>query len=214
MSTQVNVQEHNTRYFAANAKHYDATYWRSDEHNITDHFFPTPGSLLIAGVGRGRTVPHLAKHQITGIDIVPEMIEGAKKHPGDFRVMDMAKTDFADNTFDYIFSPFNSVACTEDPIKTLREFHRILKPSGTLVFQVPNQFTLRGVARRRNHVYWQDGDFYPTMWNYLDVLRCRRIFSRARVYGRMQWSDGSNWKDRVLKILPFFDRALFFVCIK
>lgn len=85
------MQDHNTRYFADNAKHYDVTYWRSDERNITDHFFPKPGSLLIAGVGRGRTVSPLSKHQITGIDIVPEMIEGAKKQgrlPSDGYVQD------------------------------------------------------------------------------------------------------------------------------
>lgn len=71
--------------------------------------------------------------------------------------MDMSKTDFPDNTFDYIFSPLNSVGCTEDVVETLRELRRILKPGGTLVFQMPNQFHIRGINPRRKHVYWQIG---------------------------------------------------------
>src|SRR6185369_12962799 len=94
------IQELNAKYFAQNATNYDVTYFRGDERNITDHFFKKPGSLLIAGVGRGRTVPHLSQHTITGIDIVPEMIEGAKQYKGDFRVMDMSNLTFPDGTFD------------------------------------------------------------------------------------------------------------------
>ena len=89
MAKAKSVQELNTKYYAQNAEKFDTTYWRGDERNITEHFFRKPGKLLIAGVGRGRTVPHLADrgHEVTGIDIVPEMIEGAKQYKGDFKVI-------------------------------------------------------------------------------------------------------------------------------
>ncbi len=207
-------QQVNNAYFSAHADNFDTTYWRSDERNITDAHFKKPGKLLICGVGRGRTVPHLAGHTITGIDIVPEMIEGAMRYRGPFRVMNMSRMTFPDNSFDYVFAPFNTISYVDDIEATLSEVHRVMNPGGIFIFQIPNQFTFTSVRGRRADVEWK-GDIMSTIfWNMFDVFRCRRIFRKARVYGRMQWSSGHSWKDRVLKILPFFDRALYFVCVK
>src|SRR5262249_8634783 len=149
------------------------------------------------------------------IDIVPEMIEGAKQYEGDFRVMDMSKLTFHDGTFDYIFSPFNSVSATDDCLKTVSELRRVLKPGGVLVFQVPNQRPgSKWFFTRRGEIQWQAGVHYQHFFNMLDVFKFKRMFTEAHVYGRMQWSNGHTWKDRVLKSLPFLDRALYFVCVK
>src|SRR4051812_2990717 len=178
------IQERNTKYFKENAKNYDVTYFRGDERNITDHFFNKPGSLLIAGVGRGRTVPHLSQHQITGIDIVPEMIEGARQYKGDFKVMDMSKLTFPDGEFDYVFSPFNSVSATDDPFKTVLELRRVLKPGGVLVFQVPSQRPgSKWFFTRRGEIEWQHGVHYQYFFNMLDVFKFKRMFKEAHVYG-------------------------------
>jgi ubiquinone/menaquinone biosynthesis C-methylase UbiE len=218
MEGSKDVQELNNRYFTAHAAGYgEATYWRGDEDNITKHFFPKPGKLLIAGVGGGRTVPHLLKehHVITGIDIVPEMIEQAKKYEGDFRVMDMAHLAFSDSTFDYVFSPFNSVSATDDAFETIKELRRVLKPGGVLVFQVPNQRPgSKWWFTRRGEIQSPEGAYYQHFFNMFDVFKFKRMFAKAYVYGRMQWSNGRNWKDRVLKAVPFMDKALYFVCVK
>src|SRR5262245_42483769 len=102
-------QEHNATYYTAHADNYNkAEYFRSDEANILKRFCPPPGKLLIAGVGGGRTAAPLQnQYEITGIDIIPAMIEHAKKNKGTYLVMDMSRTTFPDNTFDYVFSPFN-----------------------------------------------------------------------------------------------------------
>ena len=211
------TQAINNKYFSGVAEDYDTFYWRSDEDNVTKYFFKTPGRLLIAGVGRGRTVGPLMKrgHNITGIDIAPEMIEGAKKHyNATFEVMDMTCMPFPDNTFDYVFSPFNSVTCTDNPIEAVKELRRVLKPGGTLLFQTPNQNRPKLLISRIVRVDKPGGTFYCHLLNMLDVFRFKRMFSSARVYGRMQWSNGNNWKDRTLKVLPFLDRNLYFVCVK
>ena len=127
----------------------------------------------------------------------------------------MSHLTFPDETFDYVFSPFNSVSATNDALETVLELRRVLKPGGALVFQVPNRRPgSRWFFTRRGAIQWQHGVHYQQFFNMFDVFKFKRMFTEARVYGHMQWSNGNNWKDRILKALPFMDRALYFVCVK
>ena len=105
------------------------------------------GAALDFGCGMGRLTQALAQHfdQCTGVDISAKMIELAQQHNahGDRCQYAHNQADhlgrFADATFDFIYC--SRVVQHMEPTYSLayiREFVRVLKPSGMLVFQLPS----------------------------------------------------------------------------
>lgn len=97
--------------------------------------------VLDAGCGEGFVALHLARdfgYQLRGIDILDWSIENAKSNAKklkadiDFATMDYSNTNFADNTFDGVYT-LETLVHSTDYKKTLKEFYRILKPGGVLV---------------------------------------------------------------------------------
>jgi SAM-dependent methyltransferase len=95
--------------------------------------------VLDAGCGSGLTACHLAKTigcKIIGVDISPEMIEKANlrakkegvSHLVEFRVADVNKLPFKDNTFDLVMA--ESITVFLEKVKVYKEFYRVLKPEG------------------------------------------------------------------------------------
>ena len=216
--------EHNREMFNKHVSIFaHADYWRSDEENAVKFF--KPGKLLIGGIGGGRAVAPLLKHgfQITGLDISPEMVAACKyRYPNlEVRVGDLQKTEFPDEYFDSIFLPFHTICYVDDLETTLREMKRILKPGGTLVFTMVNQWFVRGIfdgtafgPRRHAQNFGEESSdeiaaIYASMF---DVLKFRKIFPYARVSGRvkLQRLKNPNWKDRIFALVPFFDKSLYF----
>lgn len=98
------------------------------------------GKVLEIGVGTGKNLQYYeGKADVTAIDISPGMISYAKKKAVkldlnvEFHLMDAQELEFEDETFDYVVGSF--VLCSiPDPVKALREFQRVLKPKGKIVF--------------------------------------------------------------------------------
>ena len=98
------------------------------------------------GCGMGRLTQPLAafsKH-VTGVDVAPTMIELASRHPNrpgncDFVCNPRADLSlFEDATFDFVHSSITLQHIRPQYIRLyLREFARILKPGGALLFQLP-----------------------------------------------------------------------------
>lgn len=93
--------------------------------------------VLEIGCGLGTDGAQFAKAgaDYTGIDLTEASIELAKKRfelaglKGEFRVSDAENLDFADETFDVVYS-HGVLHHTPDTAKAVREIHRILKPGG------------------------------------------------------------------------------------
>lgn len=137
------------REFYGNKDFYNVGYWQPDtltQHEACENlmeklleFIPeNRGNILEVACGLGETTKYLQKHyepaNIVAINISPKQLEKSKVNaPGSkFIVMDAAKLDFEDDSFDHII-------CVEAAFhfntreKFLREAWRILKPGGSLV---------------------------------------------------------------------------------
>ncbi len=92
--------------------------------------------ILDAGCGAGRDAVYFAEKgfNVIGIDLSKEMLEAAKKRANaDFRVGDVRKTGFDDDSFDGVWC-YNTLLHLdkEDVHAALKEFARILKSEGIL----------------------------------------------------------------------------------
>jgi len=96
--------------------------------------------VLEIGCGLGTDGAQFAKAgaDYTGVDLTDAAIALAKKRfdlfhlPGTFRVADAEQLDFADNTFDIVYS-HGVLHHTPDTAGSIREVHRVLKPGGRAV---------------------------------------------------------------------------------
>ena len=103
-----------------------------------------PGmKVLDAGCGQGVVAVEVAlKYDVfvKGITITPHEVISAQKRAAKagvnskvtFSVQDYAKTNFADNTFDRIYTT-ESLSHAKSVKRVVQEFYRILKPGGLLV---------------------------------------------------------------------------------
>lgn len=108
---------------------------------IAADFGSTRGlKVLEIGCGLGTDGAQFAKAgaEYTGIDLTEASIELARKRfelsglKGKFRVADAEKLDFADDTFDVVYS-HGVLHHTPDTETAVREIHRILKPGGRAI---------------------------------------------------------------------------------
>src|SRR5688572_33455224 len=97
-------------------------------------------AVLEIGCGLGTDGAQFAKAgaHYTGIDLTDAAIELARRRfelfnlPGTFRVADAERLDFADNTFDLVYS-HGVLHHTPDTQAAIREIHRVLRPRGRAV---------------------------------------------------------------------------------
>jgi ubiquinone/menaquinone biosynthesis C-methylase UbiE len=105
-----------------------------------------PGiAVLEVGPGNGRYTVEFARRagpagRVVAIDIEPQMIERVRRRAAvagianlEARVADVYDLPFDDATFDAV-SLITVISEIPDPVRAMREFHRVLAPAGILAF--------------------------------------------------------------------------------
>ncbi|SFK81991.1 Methyltransferase domain-containing protein [Paenibacillus sp. 1_12] len=98
-------------------------------------------TVLDAGCAAGWYTEQFIKlgSQVTSVDLSPAMVEACKRRVGNDAAVftcDLTETlPFNNETFNLILSSL-TLHYIDDWVPTFREFHRILKPGGQLIFSV------------------------------------------------------------------------------
>ncbi|MBS3149665.1 class I SAM-dependent methyltransferase [Candidatus Woesearchaeota archaeon] len=134
--------------------------------------------VLDAGCGSGVYSRLLAEKgaQVYGIELSSEMVDLAKKHCAgmdiDFKQGSINKLPYANNTFDTIIASL-VIHYLKNPETALKEFHRVLKKGGILIFStthpVLESFTKIRNNKGKNEIilsnYFSKGKYYWTLHN-------------------------------------------------
>ena len=182
------------------AHSYKASLWREE----FDANLPKGRSLRILDVGCGAGFFELVLapmgHDITGIDLTPEMITEARKlagshHSGsaEFLVMDAEHPEFPDNWFDAVISR-NLTWTLPHPAEAYREWHRILKPGGVLL-------NFDAEYAKGFHKYDQNENLAHKGIDEALTEECHDIYHMLNV----STFDRPEWDKEVLKQIGFRD---------
>ena len=130
---------------------YEVMYRNEDEHwwywGLRDLLLrqayrsATPGTplrILDAGCGTGRNLAGLSWAKAFGIEMAAEAFPYLRKRGLDTVARgSIARLPFGDATFDLVLSA-DVLCCVEPPgdVASAREFHRVLKPGGTLLLNL------------------------------------------------------------------------------
>lgn len=117
-----------------------------------DNLFVDGGHVLDVGCGVGSVVHALTVRgsDAYGVDPNATAIEQAHHGPGIFRVSDAYPLPFDDASFDAVGS-FTVLEHVMDPVITLREMVRVVKPGGRIVIACPNFLRVVGLSAHHWH---------------------------------------------------------------
>ncbi len=110
------------------------TKWRNQ------FVLPLKRKILEVGIGTGKNIGYYNKEaEVVGIDFSEKMLQIAKRKLIKFgkrnitlKQMDAENLKFKDDSFDYVVA--TCVFCSvPNPIKSLKEIRRVLKPTGELI---------------------------------------------------------------------------------
>jgi len=135
---------HESKIYSEFSHLYDKIFSRFFCERITSVIsslnIPPGAKVLEVGIGTGLSLAAYPSHcEVTGIDLAPEMLDRARQKAIEngwthFHLleMDALNLKFPDNSFDYVTS-FHVISVVPDPVRMLREIHRVCQPGGTVV---------------------------------------------------------------------------------
>lgn len=214
--------------------------WPS-EKKVTERFFEPGSTVLDIGCGAGRTTIALARqgYEVTGIDLIPEMIKAAKEQASihnvkaKFKAMNAVDIDFPDRSFQNVlfsFNGFEQIPGRRNRERVLKNVWRVLKNDGYFIFTARSGLaTGRRTAAwtlitfeyffykliKRNGKSWEFGD---KLWkgeyhHYLNPFKLRTLVCSIGFDFLYFNSDRNIEKGHDATLFTNFssDRALFYV---
>lgn len=124
---------------AAKKSHFLKDLYKKISEEISSRL--SSGKILDAGTGPGDLLFEIARRarnlEIIGIDISPDMVKIARKHSEtmgcsrrvEFQVADISNLPFESGYFDFVVSSL-SLHHWANPIESIKEIQRVLKPNG------------------------------------------------------------------------------------
>ncbi|MFO8109520.1 MAG: class I SAM-dependent methyltransferase [Thermoplasmata archaeon] len=157
---------------------------RFQERMLSDtlEMLPSSPTILDLGCGDGRDTSFLDERDIhvTGLDLSKSMINLARQLFPDCKFVrgNMAKTPFADDTFDCVWSSASMIHFPKkDLSKVEKEIHRILKRNGLLVFSfkegIDEGYESGTYGRKRYYSYYTLAEL-EEMLTFFHILTFRR----------------------------------------
>ena len=160
---------------AANGYDHAAVLYREVQNRLIErlqYMRHRPQTIVDVGCGTGDGLRALQrvypKARVHGLDIAEAMLRQASSK---FRLFsrkrlvvgDMERMPFADRSFDLLFSSQALPWCNDLKL-ALREFRRVLRPGGLLLFASFGPATLRELG-----LGWQAVDDYPHVHRFIDM---------------------------------------------
>lgn len=107
---------------------------------LAGHFNGHSLRILDVGTGTGFIALMLAEmgHEVTGLDLTEGMLDMARRrtrentHPVNFQIGDAENLSFEDSSYDAVVCRY-LLWTLPDPWKALREWHRVLRPEGSII---------------------------------------------------------------------------------
>jgi malonyl-CoA O-methyltransferase len=175
--------------FSQAARHYDehAVLQREIGTRLVerlDYIRHEPKVIVDAGCGTGHFTHLLAKRfrraTVTGFDLAEGMIEAARKRrrwwsKTRFEVADMTHLPLPDNSVDFLFSNL-ALQWVDDLDGCFREWQRVLKPRGLLLFSTFGPDTLKELRQA-----WKSVDDDPHVNTFPDMHDVGDALLRARL---------------------------------
>ncbi len=165
------------------------------------------GKLLDIGCGNGAQTSLFLNDfdSVAGIDVQADPMKGSDVK-ADWVAGAGEYLPFQDNSFDAV-TCFEVLEHVNDPIKSVREIHRILKPGGQLVVSVPNKWW----------IFETHGAYLPLLpWNRVPFFSwlpdfIHERYAKARIYTRKNLfatlREGGFSEIKVFYITAPMDRA-------
>ena len=176
--------------------HYHRLYAHRDERDaipfidrLIARLAPAAGAdVLDLGCGSGRHARRLASHglRVTGLDLSPESLALAQKHPGPVRFIrqDM-RQPFGDEAFDHVFSLFTSFGYFEDPadhLTVVRNMAASLRAGGRLVLDYLNVRHAEQRLTPEETVTRDDVTYHLTRWSDTEAIYKRIAIEGSEAY--------------------------------